>query len=231
MGSTRLPGKALAELGPAPVLPFLLERLRCFPRPHSTILATTTDPRDRVLLAAAGASGAAGFAGPEEDVLARFVQALAQARDGDWVVRLTGDNPFVDLELLEGCLRAFGAAGADYLAPAGCAVGCGAEVVRMGALRRADRAAREPWHREHVTPYIREHPGRFRVRSLDVEPDWSGYRLTLDTPEDLAVGRGLARRLGPAVWTATQEDLVASLDADPELRALNRHLRQRERRP
>jgi spore coat polysaccharide biosynthesis protein SpsF len=229
MGSSRLPGKALLDLGPAPVLPFLLKRLQALPRAHATRLATTERAEDRPLLAAALACGATGFAGPVDDVLGRFVQALAAAREDDAVVRLTGDNPFVDLELLERCLDGFAAAGADYTVPVGCALGTGAEVIRMGALREAERATRDPWHREHVTPFIREHPERFRVTQVQVRPDRSGYRLTLDTAEDLALARTLAQRLGPAIWTATPEELIAHMDADPALAALNRHIVQRGR--
>jgi spore coat polysaccharide biosynthesis protein SpsF len=227
MGSSRLPGKALMALGPAPVLPFLLKRLQAFPRAHATLLATTERAEDRPLLAAALACGATGFAGPVDDVLGRFVQALAAAREDDAVVRLTGDNPFVDLDLLARCLEAFAAARADYTAPVGCALGTGAEVIRMGALREAARSTREPWHREHVTPFLREHPERFRLAQVQVRPDRSGYRLTLDTAEDLALGRILAQRLGPAIWTASPEELIACMDADPALAALNRHVVQK----
>jgi spore coat polysaccharide biosynthesis protein SpsF len=229
MGSSRLPGKALLDLGPAPVLPFLLERLQAFPRAHTTLLATTAQAQDRPLLAAAAARGAIGFAGPVDDVLGRFVQALAPAREDDGVVRLTGDNPFVDLGLLERCLDRFAAVGADYAAPVGCALGTGAEVIRMGALREAERCTREPWHREHVTPFLREHPERFRLTQVQVRPDRSSYRLTLDTAEDLALVRILAQRLGPAIWTAVPEELIACMDADPALPLLNRHIVQKGR--
>jgi len=217
------------DLGPAPILKFLLRKLQLFSQPHTTIVATTIQPEDNALLAAAEAFGVQAYAGATDDVLTRFIDALPNAADEDQVVRLTGDNPFIDLELLDRCLRAHETTGADYTAPAGCPLGLGAEVIRMGALREAAKSTSDPWHREHVTPFIKEHPERFCLHTCQVIPDRSSYRLTIDTPDDLALARGIAKKLGSKVWAAKQETLVACLEADPKLRALNGHVIQRGR--
>ena len=227
LGSTRLPGKALIDFGPGPILTFLLRRLKTFDRPHTIVLATTTNPEDSALLRVADSIGVNSFAGPIDDVLARFIEALSDASDEDSVVRLTGDNPFVDLKILDRMIHTHVISRADYTSPTGCALGLGAEVVRMSALRAASSSTSRPWHREHVTPFIKEHPEIFRLSTVAIEPDRSAYRLTIDTEEDLLVARGLTEKLSDRIWLAEQEDLISCLDSNPALRALNEGVRQK----
>ena len=65
----------------------------------------------------------------------------------------------------------------------------------MNALARAWQAARKPYEREHVTPYIIEHPDAFKILSVTGDRDHSAHRWTVDTPEDLEFARAVYGRL------------------------------------
>jgi spore coat polysaccharide biosynthesis protein SpsF len=87
-------------------------------------------------------------------------------------------------------------------------------------LVRAAREAARPSEREHVTPFIRNHPDCRRL-NLGAPGDLTGYRWTLDTPDDLAFMRAVFPRL-PAgrdgwKWRAA----LAVVDRDPSLGKLN----------
>jgi spore coat polysaccharide biosynthesis protein SpsF len=74
----------------------------------------------------------------------------------------------------------------DYCMEKGLPYGAATEAMTAAALARAHAAAREPEHREHVTLYIKERTGEFRVLLLDPpaalrRPD---FRVTVDTQED-----------------------------------------------
>src|SRR5206468_527310 len=62
--------------------------------------------------------------------------------------------------------------------------GLDAEIFTSESLACAHREAVKPHEREHVTPFIYEHGGRFRLDSFTGPEDLSAHRWTLDTPED-----------------------------------------------
>ena len=192
-GSTRLPGKVLADIGGVPLLAFLLSRLR--PLPVDEIVVATSDrPGDDAVARLATDSGFAVVRGPEDDVLARFAVALAE-HPADNVIRITADCPFTDPQLVAEVLDRHRDQHADYttnVIPRTFPKGLDVEVANASALLDADREARNPLEREHVTPFLYRHPERFRLANIRC-PDLLGEeRWDVDTPADLARARELA---------------------------------------
>ena len=194
LGSHRLPGKVLATLGHWPLAEYCIRRLVAA-GVGSVVLATTTAPEDRAVLALGEALGVATCAGPVDDVLGRYAQVVERYPDADHVLRATADNPFVDLGTCGRILKAL-SGGADYAVEEALPLGTAVEGVRRDVLLQAHRQATAAYDREHVTPWVRRNEGLVRVTPLapgDVRaPD---LRLTVDTPEDLAFARRLAAAL------------------------------------
>ena len=111
MGSTRLPGKVLADLGGRPLLRFLLDRLSDLDVDH-LVVATSDLPGDDAVADVAAAAGVEVVRGSERDVLARFVAALDE-HPADTVVRLTADCPLVDPAIVRAALDLHRTSGAD----------------------------------------------------------------------------------------------------------------------
>jgi glutamate-1-semialdehyde 2,1-aminomutase/spore coat polysaccharide biosynthesis protein SpsF len=190
LGSRRLPGKMLLELEGVPALERTLRRVRRAREVDEVMVATSAHPRDRALLELADRLGIAGFAGDEQDVLDRFYRA-ATARGADVVVRLTGDCPLHDPEVIDRVAGAYkGRRGeldyASNVAPPTYPDGLDVEVFSSALLERVWREATDPADREHVTTYVRTRPNRFRLLNVACDgEDHSAVRLTLDEPEDL----------------------------------------------
>jgi spore coat polysaccharide biosynthesis protein SpsF len=215
------------------VLAHVIERVAACARIGGVRVATTTEPADDAVAAEAERAGAEVVRGSEQDVLDRYVQA---AGDAPWIVRVTADCPLFDPGLLcDMIARAseIEASGTpiDYLTngveptfPRG----LDAEIVRSAALRRAHREARQPYEREHVTPYLYQHPELFALHIYRADVDRSAHRWTLDTPDDLAFVRAVYAELdrpgGPPFGRA---DVLALLERRPELTALNAHVQQK----
>ena len=104
MGSRRLPGKALLPLKGIPMISFLINRLKSSKKISKMILATTKLPEDDLLPRTAEHDGISVFRGDRDDVVKRFVKA-AEAFNMSYVVRVTGDCPFVDGASLDFCLE------------------------------------------------------------------------------------------------------------------------------
>lgn len=103
MGSTRLPGKALLDLGGVPIIQFLLERIRDTKLGGPVVLATTERSDDDVLAARVSSMGIPVFRGADMDVAGRYL-SVARKLGVSWIVRITGDCPFVDAQSLDFCL-------------------------------------------------------------------------------------------------------------------------------
>ncbi|MEM1125739.1 MAG: glycosyltransferase family protein [Bacteroidota bacterium] len=229
MGSTRLPGKVLRDLGGRPMLERVVRRVQRATRLDDVVVATTVHPSDDPLVARCEQHGWPVFRGNETDVLDRYLQA-AQRAEASWIVRITADCPMVDPALIDATIEATWADPAlDYAAtfwpvrtfPRGLDV----EVVRRAALERAGREATTPSQREHVTPYLYQHPHRFQLGGIRHPEDLSAHRWTVDTPDDLALAERIYRAFetDDFAWT----DVLAVLERHPAWVSLNAHVAQK----
>lgn len=221
MGSTRLPGKVLQDLGGRPVLGRVVERAKRAQRLDAVTVATSTAAADDVVSAWCGESRVPCFRGSEADVLDRYAGAAREFGAGV-VVRLTGDCPLIDPDVVDMVVAAYFAQPCDYAANViepTFPDGLDTEVFSRATLERAAAEAQLPSEREHVTPYIRNHPELFRLVSVRGERDLSAMRWTVDEPRDLEVARLIYGVLGDAEFGL--QELLALYDADPRLRAVN----------
>ncbi|MGH8630726.1 MAG: spore coat protein, partial [Burkholderiales bacterium] len=104
------------------------------------------------------------------------------------------------------------------------------EIIARCALERAGREAQEPHQREHVTPYIWEHPGRFSLGQFRASADHSAHRWTLDTEADWAFLTAVFRSLRDSGSEVTTAAVLQLLDRHPELKSINAHVEQRKAR-
>jgi len=188
MSSSRFPGKVLAPLSGMPMIVFMLERVRRAHLVDHVVVATSNDSSDDPLAEELAARGIACFRGDLHDVLDRFVQC-ARAAHADHVVRLTGDCPLMDADLVDRALAELAVGDADYVsnvAPPTYPDGLDVECFTMAALERAWQEARLPSEREHVTPYLRSGAPGIRVRNWSGMADCSALRWTVDHEDDLA---------------------------------------------
>ena len=230
VGSTRLPGKALLPLAGRPMVLHVAERAMRIPGVDAVVVATPDGPEDAPLRDLLDASGITWSSGPLEDVLRRYALAAASA-EAEVVVRITSDCPLLSPAVSGRVVAAFLDGDADYASntlertwPRG----MDTEVFARSALDLVDGLATEPYEREHVTPAIWQHPERFGLRSVRNETDLSGLRLTVDTPEDLALVEAIFAELGRE--DVELDDVVALLARRPELAALNAGVAQKELR-
>ncbi len=194
LGSSRLPQKALLELAGRPMIEHAMRSLARLP---ASVHALVTDSGSAARLEEpASRCGFRVFAGPEDDVLERYV--LASRRFGvDEIVRATGDNPLVSWELARMAVAARRRHGADFLAYDGPPLGTGVEVVRAAALEVALAESRDRYDAEHVSPFLYRHPERFRCVRLTAPAAYryEKGRVTIDTQEDFERIAGLMREL------------------------------------
>ena len=202
MDSSRLPGKVLADLGGMSVLELMVHRLRKSKRLSKIVVAITRSPSDDELALACEQMSVEFFRGNEFDVLSRFCDVSNHFSDFDTIVRLTADCPFIDPAVVDLVVEEYLLAGASYCSnrlPSPFSrtypVGLDVEVFSRSGLFEANREAKALYEREHVTPYFYSQERLADIKILDMEPDMSSVRLTIDTPVDLKICRQVYQAL------------------------------------
>lgn len=228
MGSTRLPNKVLKPIMGKPMIELLLTRLARAKEIDEIVVATAEDSRNLPLIDAVSALGYRCYAGSENDVLDRYIQAAKMA-SAEVVVRITGDCPLIDAALVDEAIRRFKMAGVDYLsnaAPPSYPDGLDTEVFTFAALERASRETDKAFDREHVTPYLRE-ADKFRNAAMQNDQDLSGLRWTVDEPADFDVVARVFEHFAPDIHFTWQQVLDLQR-TQPLLFAANQHLVRNE---
>ena len=188
-GSSRLPNKVMRDLAGEPMLVRVVNRVKRAHLLDSVIVATTTNPKDRVIFDLCNARGFLCTKGSEDDVLDRYEQT-ANAYDADNIVRITSDCPLIEPTVIDRVVAEFYASHVDYASnfiKQTYPVGLSCEIVTRAALSKAWKSDNQ-W-REHVTPYIYKHPELFRLKSVENDVDYSWMRWTVDTSEDIQFAR------------------------------------------
>jgi spore coat polysaccharide biosynthesis protein SpsF len=231
MGSTRLPGKVLQVAAGKPLLQHHLERLRRATLADEVWVATTELPADEPIVALCRRLAVPYFRGSETDVLARYHGAARAAR-AERIVRVTSDCPLIDPQVVDAVIARLrdDPEQPDYVSNTltrSYPRGLDCEAFSRRSLDEAHRLARAPAEREHVTPYIYRHPERFRLAQVVAAHDMSGYRWTVDCPEDAE----LVRRLLEAALAVDEHfglaELLAVMRAHPEWARINAHIEQK----
>lgn len=247
MASERLPGKVLQKIGNLTILEHIARRFATLEGAnvhlHFAIAREEASPLPQFL----GERSWAFTEGDTLDVLQRYLDASSDLHDDDYVIRVTGDNPFTDKDELARLIMKLKQRPIDYAHTADLPLGMGSEIIRVNALRsirlRAEPAAPGaapailPHHREHVTIFVRENPHLYEIYSQPLDETFSeemakarvrGIRMTVDEPQDLTVARQVYEhfdRLGKPLFGAT--DVIQLAKNSPEMFAGNAQVAQR----
>jgi spore coat polysaccharide biosynthesis protein SpsF len=200
-----------------PMLARQIARLRRSSRLDKLVVVTSTDPTDDAVAELAAGLGVDVFRGSLDNVLSRFCGAI-ETHKPNVVVRLTGDCPLADPDVVDLVIAAHLAEGTDYTAntltptfPDGLDVECIRPAVLVGLN---ERELSEP-ERQHVTYGVYTRPREFTLSSVTQEPDRSHLRWTVDTPSDLEFVRAVFEAFPGREDTFGQQDVIDWLSADP----------------
>ena len=188
LNSTRLPGKALIKIAGITLVDRVLDKLEGVKGISRTIVATTESDLDDPLVAHLETRGIDVFRGSIDDVALR---AVSCARDYglDHFVRVSGDSPFIDSNLINKALFKYRTGCFDLVTnvfPKTFPKGASVEVISASSLHRSLSLTQDPYDREHVTPYFYKNADNYRIKNFfSNNKKYHGVNLAIDTPEDL----------------------------------------------
>ena len=227
MSSTRFPGKVLERIGGLSCIELMYRRVALSKTVDRVVIVTSLDPSDDVFCDELKCLGLEFYRGDLDDVLGRFFRAACNY-DCETVVRLTGDCPLVDPEIIDQVIALRLQTGAEYasnVSPPTFPDGMDVEVFSIEALSKAHANAKCPKDREHVTLWMRKEEANLSSANLSSDIDYSKYRLTIDYEQDLQMLRALVGYLEIAVTVASLRDIVDVLNQHNELGDMNKFVR------
>ncbi|PIY07972.1 MAG: aminotransferase [Flexibacter sp. CG_4_10_14_3_um_filter_32_15] len=222
--STRFPNKVTQTIEGKSLLEIQIQRMLKSKHIEQFIIATTTDAVDDAICDIAQKMNVPFFRGSEENVLDRFYQSAKDIKP-NYVVRLTGDCPLIDAqlidELIENTLKQDAKYGANCLTPI-YPDGQDAEIFTFDLLEEANQKATTITQKEHVTPYISQKAKESIQKSDFYEVksnlDYGHIRMTVDTKEDFLLIEKLIERLGTE---ATWKEYTKLIESEKELSSIN----------
>ena len=198
-GSTRLPGKILMDICGKPMLTRVIERVKQSTMIDKIVVATTRLDEDNAVVKLAEDNGVSCYRGEVDDVLTRYYHCASKYIENpfkDTIVRITGDCPLIDPEIIDKAIQYFLDKGYDLVTTTGnYPDGMDIEVFSYNTLERAWTMARRNDDREHVTSYMLKHPEIFRVGKLRRNQEYPELKLSVDTQEDLERVRVIYEKL------------------------------------
>lgn len=185
--STRLPNKVMHPILGKPMIIHQLERIDRCRYIDKLIVATSDHDTDDELTRVCEGLGYNVSRGSLQNVFDRIWSAVERI-DYDHLIRLTGDCPLTDPEIIERVIREHLNEGADYSSntivptfPDGLDV----EILTNKTFQRIFERAFKPSHFEHVTSFVSENKNDFFIHQILSRPDLSSLRWTVDEPIDL----------------------------------------------
>ena len=230
MTSTRLPGKSLYPLAGVSLIEHIINRIKSVTDIDHIVLAVPDLPSETNLIKTAQRLNVAIVKGPEEDVLKRFLMAADHVK-AKHIVRICGDNPLVDRQLMRSLIHSHLKKNTDYTITSDpIPLGTGSEVAKVDALKKIATITKEPKYREHVTTWFHDHP------TTHIQPNVPApaylvnkpYRLTVDTESDLSLMEKIFQQF--CTTTSPLPDLakvIGFLDTHPDIAKINAHIQQK----
>lgn len=225
--SSRLPGKVLKPILDKPMILRQIERLARSKKIGKLILATSIDKSDDELVKICLENNIECFRGSLENVLERFY-FTAEKYKPDTVVRLTGDCPLIDSNIIDKVIEFYQNNRFEYVSntiPPTFPDGMDVEVFSFNSLKTAYENATLPSEIEHVTPYIRTH---FATGNFENKQDLSGLRWTVDEEEDYELVNTIYEALYKSIPHFTMENVLNYLEQNENISTINKKFTRNE---
>jgi len=230
VSSTRLPCKVLKPILGAPMILRQIERIKRAEYIDKLILATSTDQSDDELSELCQQHGIECLRGSLNDVLDRFYQ-VAVRYTPDHIVRLTGDCPLTDPQVIDEVIQTHLSGQYDYTSntveptyPDGLDV----EIFRLSCLERAWKEASLTSQKEHVTLFFHQHSELFNIGSVKNTVDLSKLRWTVDELEDFTLVNKIYEQLYPNNSSFSTSEILNYLNSNEDVKEINSHFKRND---
>ncbi|WP_405208893.1 cytidylyltransferase domain-containing protein [Aquimarina sp. LLG6339-5] len=189
MSSTRMPGKILQRLpfgNGKPILHHIVDIVKDVQNVSFICIATSCSKENDAIEDSFKGADVVVFRGDEQDVLSRYA-TISKKHNLDQVIRLTGDNPILDKNILSDLIDFHLDNNYDHSSTAMLPLGTNISMFSSKALEEAHLNASKDSEKEHVEPWILASSKFSKGKLLYSKyKEIKDVRLTIDYPSDYA---------------------------------------------
>lgn len=228
LNSMRLPEKALKNIRGKTLIKLLIDRLSLSKEIDDVLIATSTNSKNKKLVKYLKDNNIKVFQGSENNVLKRYYDA-SKKNNSNIIIRITGDCPLIDPQLIDKFLRIFKKKKVDYLNniyPPTFPDGLDIEIFSFQALKKTYKLAKTQYDKEHVTPFM-QNSKTLKKLNIKSKIDYSKIRLTVDEKEDIEVLKLVIKHFGSKL-NFNLKDLIKLYKKKPILFKLNSNIARNE---
>jgi spore coat polysaccharide biosynthesis protein SpsF len=221
--STRFPNKVFADLCGKPLIWHVFNRIQSSRFINSFILSTTNNELDNSLVDWAKDNNTLYFRGDENNVLKRYFDT-AKYYKADIIVRITSDDPFKDIEIIDNVISLLIINELDFAYnnnPPTFPEGMDVEVFTFDALEKAYFQCNDDFEKEHVTQFFHKNVKLFNMKNLSFKENLSNYRWTIDTKLDFEMTRLVYNKLYNVNKIFKMNDILNLIVNHPEIPLMN----------
>lgn len=219
--SSRLPGKILMEIENLPILHHIHNRLRKIFSNEQLVITTSQEATDDKITDYCEKHNFNFFRGSLNNVADR-VNSVAQKSDWEYIIRINGDNLFIDLATLSTMIDICNNGDYDFISnvqgrtfPYGMSI----EIIKCCFYNDILPLLATPRYQEHVTLYLYEHPelgNQYHHKNTQVT-EMQGAKMAIDELKDFEFASILMKKLKQQNFDYTLEDLnsiIKNLDIE-----------------
>ena len=227
--SKRLPGKVLKKINNKTIIELIYENLRKSKKIDKIIVATSKFKSDNEIVELCKKKNISYFAGNKNDVLKRFYDTSIFYK-GDIIVRITGDSPLIDYEIVDKTIKYYLQNNFDYVSnaiPPTYPDGLDTEVFNFKLLKKLNEKAKSKFNREHITSYIIGNKN-FKIGNVANNQDKSHLRWTLDHIEDFKFIKKIYQLLKKNKLEINYNNILNLLESNPKMYKINGHIKRNQ---
>lgn len=228
MASKRLQRKVMKEIMGKPILWHLVNRLRKSKLIDRIIIATTTNKEDNIIEEFANKHHLGIFRGKENDLADRYYNA-AKKYNIDVIVRIWGDCPLIDPEIIDKAIEKYFVCRADYannFNPSTFPLGTHMELYSFNTLEHIWKSTNDPFFREFPFEYVYANQSLFKTLYIKSDSDLSNIHFGIDYIEDFELAKVIFEKLYSKNRTFTMQDILDLIEKCPELKEMNKGLKR-----
>lgn len=224
--SSRLPNKVMLSLCGKPLLLRIVERVSKAKLTGTVVIATSSNAEDDPIEELCAKEKLNCSWGHPTDLLDRHYFAAKKFK-ADAVAKIPSDCPLIDPKIIDHVFKYFLDHYFDFVSnlhPASYPDGNDVEIMSFDALETAWNDASKNFEREHTTPYIWEHPDKFKIGNFKWKTglDYSTtHRWTIDYEEDYLFIRTVFDELYYKNSNFDLFDILSLLEKKPYIADIN----------
>ncbi len=221
LSSTRLPKKILYKIDDKNILQHLFSQLSYSTQIENKIIATTNEKIDNKIEEIAESLNIPCFRGNSLNVLDRYYNC-AKLFNLDTIVRISGDAPLIDPAIVDRTIEYYKKNDFDYVSnffKRTFPIGTEIEIFSFKTLETCWKNAQKSYEKEHVTPFIYEHPELFNIGFIEHHKNLSHLHWTVDRIEDFNFVELILQKIKER--PVLMNDILNLLKLEPDLLKIN----------